>query len=85
MATTGTYGSRAVVRILHVGEKAKAFSAHLNGGRFIVIYYLDRNQRKFDTEVYNELHLDMLKPCSEEYKAAEQAVADYVRNRDDFI
>lgn len=85
MTTTGKYGSRAVVRILHVGEKTKAFSAHLPEGKFIVVYYLDRNQRKFETEIYNELHFDAVKPHTPEYKAAETAVADYVRYRDDFV
>lgn len=85
MTTTAKYGGRVVVRILHVGEKTKVFSAQLPEGRFLVIYYLDRNQRKFETEIYNELHFDFLKSCSAEYQAAEQAVADYVRYRDDFI
>ncbi len=85
MATTETNRGRVVVKALHKGFKARAFSAHIPEGKFLVIHYLDVDQLKAESEVYVEEHLNVVKPSASEYKAATKAVSDYIRSLNDYI
>lgn len=69
---------KVFVKTLYRGPVVSAYSVHIPEGKFIVIDYVDRRSKTPDTEIYVEAYIQEVKPHTSEYKAANQAVKNYI-------
>ncbi len=66
---------------LHESKKVKAFKVHIKEGKFIVIDYKDRFMAYPDTEIFWEHGTCQVSQFTNEFKAANKAVNDFLKKK----
>jgi hypothetical protein len=88
MAPSTKCSQKISVKTLYKSSRVKAFSVHIPEGKYLVLDYKDRRSKTPDTEVYTEEYLREVRFHTPEYKAANQAVSNYILDKsyeDDYI
>lgn len=66
---------------LHESKKVKAFRVHIKEGKFIVIDYKDRFGPTPDTEIFWESSTYPINKTTNDFKAADKVVTDFLKKK----
>ena len=66
------------VEQLYNKKGVKAFKVSIREGTFIVVDYIDRFSKEPDTEIYWERYIDIVRPNTSEYRAANSHVTTFL-------
>ncbi len=64
---------------LYESSNVKAYEVTNNNGSFTVVDYKDRFSSSRDTEIYYSRYTDPVSKNTSEFKLADQAVSDYIK------
>jgi hypothetical protein len=70
-----------VVECVYESKKVKAYRVDIKEGIFLVIDYTDRSVSKRDTEVYWDRYIQVIPDHNNEYKLADKAVTDFLKQK----
>lgn len=69
------------IEVLYDKNSIKAFKVTIKQGRFIVIDYKDRFDKKSDTEVFWESGLIKILPHTNEYKIVDKIITNFIKSK----